>query len=145
MKIVVQRVKSASVTFEGLHREITNGLVLLIGIHELDSEQVIAKLVDKCLNLRIFEDGDGKMNHSVIDVKGQILAISQFTLYANTKKGRRPSFIEAARPELAEKLYNCFVQELQASKLLIETGKFGADMLVEINNDGPVTLILESE
>jgi D-tyrosyl-tRNA(Tyr) deacylase len=145
MKIVAQRVKSAAVSFDGIRREISHGLVLLIGIHELDNDQIISKLVDKCLNLRIFEDEDGKMNRSLLDVNGHILAISQFTLYGNTKKGRRPSFVDAAPPEIAERVYDQFVFELKKSNLPVETGKFGADMLVEINNDGPVTLILENE
>lgn len=143
MKIVLQRVSEASVTFENEHNEITKGIVLLIGVHEADTEATIKKLVDKCLNLRIFEDADGKMNRSVLDINGSVLAISQFTLYGNTKKGRRPSFIEAAKPEIAEPLYNNFVAELKSSDLLVQTGKFGADMFVNIKNDGPVTLIIE--
>lgn len=145
MKVVVQRVKEASVT---VGNEITgvieNGLLLLVGIHEDDTNDQLTWMCDKILKLRIFEDEDGKMNRSVSDVEGGILVVSQFTLYGDTKKGTRPSFIAAARPEKAEPMYNQMIEYFKSnSSLTIQGGKFGAMMDVHLINDGPVTLILE--
>lgn len=143
MRIVLQRVKNASVSYEDQTHSIKQGLVLLIGIHASDSKEIASKLAQKCAELRIFEDADGKMNRSLVDLGGEILAVSQFTLYGNTKKGRRPSFIDAAKPDISEPLYDFFVSELKKANLPVKTGKFGADMQVTLQNDGPVTLILE--
>ena len=145
MKIVLQRVSEAEVTVSGQPiGHIGHGLVLLVGIGHNDTEEQARYLGEKCLNLRIFEDDAGKMNRSVMDVGGEILAISQFTLYGDTRKGRRPGFSDAAPPEEAEPLYERFVELLQAGGIKVETGSFGAHMLVRIHNDGPVTLILEA-
>ncbi len=144
MRIVLQRVSQSKVTVDGeITGQIGQGLVLLIGITKGDDESTLKWMADKCANLRIFEDDQGKMNLSLLDVKGEILAISQFTLYGNCQKGRRPSFIEAAPPEIAEPLYLRFVELLKTHRVIVETGIFGAHMDVEIHNDGPVTLVLE--
>ena len=145
MKIVVQRVKRASVTVDGnVTGSINQGLLLLIGIHESDSKEEIDWCCRKISKLRIFEDDEGKMNRSVQDVEGGILAVSQFTLYGNTRKGTRPSFIEAAKPDVAEPLYDYMVERFKKiTKLSVEEGKFGAMMDVELINDGPVTIIVE--
>jgi len=145
MKVVVQRVKSASVT---VGKEITgaieDGLLLLVGIHQDDTEEQLKWMCEKILKLRIFEDEDEKMNLSVSDVEGGILVVSQFTLYGNAKKGTRPSFIEAAKPDKAELMYEDMINYFKEhSDLDIQTGKFGAMMEVDLINDGPVTLILE--
>ncbi|WCK53605.1 D-aminoacyl-tRNA deacylase [Aneurinibacillus sp. Ricciae_BoGa-3] len=145
MRIVVQRSKQAKVTVEGqVTGHIEAGLVLLVGITHTDREEDIAYGVEKVANLRIFEDEQGKMNRSVLDVGGEILSVSQFTLYGDTRKGRRPSFIEAARPEYAKPLYERFNEKLRSAGLRVETGVFGAMMEVSLVNDGPVTLIVES-
>lgn len=145
MKIVLQRVSYGNVKVDNkIVGEINKGFVLLFGVGQNDSEKNADFLVDKCLNLRVFEDDQGKMNLSIQDIKGEILVISQFTLYGDTKKGRRPSFIEAAPPEKADSLYNYFVEKMKKSGLKVETGIFRADMKVQINNDGPVTFILEN-
>ena len=145
MKIVVQRVKRASVTVDGnVTGSINQGLLLLIGIHESDSKEEIDWCCRKISKLRIFEDDEGKMNRSVQDVEGGILAVSQFTLYGNTRKGTHPSFIEAAKPDVAEPLYDYMVERFKKiTKLSVEEGKFGAMMDVELINDGPVTIIVE--
>ncbi|MFY0683134.1 MAG: D-tyrosyl-tRNA(Tyr) deacylase [Balneola sp.] len=145
MRVVVQRVKSASVS---AGKEITGvidkGLLLLVGIHGDDTKDQLTWMCEKILKLRIFEDEDEKMNLSVKDVEGGILVVSQFTLYGNANKGTRPSFIEAARPEKAEPMYEEMIEYFKEhSDLSIQTGKFGAMMDVELVNDGPVTLILE--
>jgi D-aminoacyl-tRNA deacylase len=147
MKVVVQRVSRANVKVNGkISGRINRGLMLLIGIHENDDGQVMKWISDKILKLRIFEDQDGKMNRSVTDVGGGILLVSQFTLYGNVKKGTRPSFIEAARPEKAEPLYNDMIDYFKKrSGLQIESGVFGAMMDVELVNDGPVTILIEKE
>ena len=146
MRAVIQRVSSGSVTIDGkVVGKIGKGLVILLGVKNGDSETDAKSLADKCVNLRIFNDEDGKFNLSALDVGGELLAISQFTLYGDTRKGRRPSFIEAAQPEISEPLYEKFVEYLQESGLKVATGKFGAMMQVEINNDGPVTIIAESK
>lgn len=145
MRAVVQRVKEASVSIDGkIVGQINKGLVILLGVKNGDISDDAKFLADKCVNLRIFSDEAGKSNLSALDVGGELLAISQFTLYADTRKGRRPSFIEAAPPEVSEPLYNKFVTYLKESGLKTATGEFGAMMLVEIHNDGPVTIILES-
>ena len=146
MKLVIQRVKSSSLYIEGsLISQIKQGLVVLIGISKSDSENVIDKLVKKLLNLRVFEDENSKMNYSILDIEGEILLVSQFTLYADTKKGNRPSFFQAAPPKNAEPIYNKFLEKLNvALGDKIKTGKFGANMQVRLVNDGPVTIIIEN-
>jgi D-tyrosyl-tRNA(Tyr) deacylase len=145
LRVILQRVKEAKVTVEErVVGKIQKGLVLLVGAKTGDTEDDVNYLVDKCVNLRIFEDDQGKMNLSGLDVKAEILVISQFTLYGDTNKGRRPSFTEALEPKQAEKLYQKFVEQIKAKGLKVETGKFGAKMLVDIANWGPVTFILES-
>lgn len=146
MRVVVQRVNSSKVTVEGeIVGSINKGLNLLIGISKEDTEEDLLYLKDKILNLRIFEDENDKMNLSLLDVKGEILAISQFTLYGDCRKGRRPNFMEAEGGERARTLYERFVELLRESNLKVETGKFGAHMIVDIQNDGPVTLMLDSK
>ncbi|VGO22759.1 D-aminoacyl-tRNA deacylase [Pontiella sulfatireligans] len=145
MKLVVQRVKQASVTVDGERiSEIGAGLLVLAGVSHDDTLFDARFLAKKTANLRIFEDAAGKMNRSVADVGGQVLSVSQFTLYGDCSKGNRPSFINAARPEQGEELFNEYVQALAALGFPPSTGRFGADMKVELLNDGPVTLILES-
>jgi len=145
MKLVVQRVTQASVTVEGERiSEIGAGLLVLAGVSHSDTPFDARFLAKKTAKLRIFEDDAGKMNLSVADIGGDVLAVSQFTLYGDCAKGNRPSFIGAARPEQGEALFNEFVQSLEKLGFPPSTGKFGADMKVELLNDGPVTLILES-
>ena len=145
MRIVVQRVSRASVTVDKkIVAQIGKGLVLLIGFKEGDSKDDLPFWADKCVNLRIFEDNDGKMNVSLLESGGEILAVSQFTLYGDVRKGRRPSFIEAARPEAAEPLYNAFVELLRTKGVKVSTGIFGAMMDVELINAGPVTILLDN-
>ncbi|MCR2820507.1 D-aminoacyl-tRNA deacylase [Lederbergia panacisoli] len=144
MRVVLQRCKEASVTVEGnITGSIDQGFVLLVGITHEDSEQECEWLADKIVNLRIFEDDAGKMNRSLIDTEGAILSISQFTLYGDCTKGRRPNFMNAAKPEHAEILYHRFNQLLKEKGIQVETGIFGAMMDVKLINDGPVTLVLE--
>lgn len=146
MRAVVQRVTRASVSIEGkIVGSIGKGLVIFLGVKNGDSEDDAKFLADKCVNLRIFADAAGKFNLSALEVGGEVLAISQFTLYGDTRKGRRPSFIDAAPPEISEPLYQRFVTNLRQSGLKVATGEFGAMMLVEIHNDGPVTILLESK
>lgn len=146
MRIVVQRSKNATVTVGGeTVGQISKGFVLLVGITHSDGPSDVAFLAEKVANLRVFEDESGKMNLSVLDVGGEILSVSQFTLYGDCRKGRRPNFMEAARPEQAELLYEAFNKSLQAKGINVETGRFGAMMDVSLVNDGPVTLILESQ
>ena len=144
MRVLIQRSKNSKVTINGkVNGSIDKGYVLLVGFTDGDNEKIIEKMIDKIINLRIFEDENEKMNLSIQDVGGQILSISQFTLYANCSEGRRPSFVSAMKPDEATKLYDYFNQEL--SKLIhVETGIFGEDMKVEIYNDGPVTIMLDS-
>lgn len=145
MRLVIQRVSEASVQINNqINGEIGKGLLILIGIEHEDIKDDADSLVKKVVNLRIFSDDEGKMNHSVIDIDGKALIISQFTLHASTKKGNRPSYIKAARPEHAIPLYNYFVAEI-AKHIPIETGKFGADMKVSLINDGPVTITMDSK
>ena len=146
MRIVVQRVKYASVTIDGkVNGEINNGFLVLLGIKSTDSKQDVDYLVKKVINLRIFTDENDKMNLSLKDTNGKLLIISQFTLYGDCKDGNRPSFIEAAKPDVAIPLYEYFVSECKKQIPIVETGVFGADMKVELLNDGPVTIIIYSE
>ena len=145
MKIVIQRVSESSVKVDGKTAgEIGKGLMLLIGIDENDEKTDADWLIQKILNLRIFGDEEGKLNLSVQDIKGEILCISQFTLIADYKKGNRPSFIKAARPEKAIPLFEYFKEEIAKSGLKTESGIFGADMKVSLINDGPVTVVMDS-
>ena len=145
MRVVLQRVKEAKVTVEGkVVGQIQRGLVLLVGAKTGDNEEDLRYLADKCVNLRIFEDQQQKMNLSALDVKAEVLVVSQFTLYGDTRKGRRPSFTDALEPQQAERLYRKFIDQIKATGLKTESGVFGAKMLVEISNWGPVTFILES-
>ena len=144
MRVLIQRVSKASVTVEEKTiSEIGKGLLILLGVGHGDTEEQTAFLAEKVANLRIFEDEQGKTNLSILDVKGEAIVVSQFTLYADTRKGRRPSFIDAALPEAAEPLVNRFVELLRGHNIPTQTGKFGAHMQVEIYNDGPVTIWLE--
>lgn len=145
MKAVLQRVKRAKVTVDGeITGEIGPGVLVLLGVSNADNESDARFLIDKILNLRIFNDKEGKMNLSVLDVSGSLLVVSQFTLYADTRKGRRPSYINAASPEKANELYEYFVAESRKLIPNVETGRFQAMMDVELVNDGPVTIILET-
>ena len=145
MRAVVQRVDRASVTIDGnVNGKIEKGFMLLIGIDEKDEQKDLDYICDKLMGLRIFEDEEGKMNRSIIDAGGSILLISQFTLYGDARKGKRPSFIRAARPEKAIPLYEAAIVKL-SEKVHVETGIFGAEMKVELVNDGPVTILLDSE
>ncbi|WP_080874262.1 D-aminoacyl-tRNA deacylase [Oceanobacillus timonensis] len=146
MKVVLQRVKEASVTVqEEKIGAIQKGFLLLVGVTHEDTEEDVNYLVNKIVHLRIFEDEDGKMNRSLKDTGGSILSVSQFTLYGDTKKGRRPSFIKAAKPNQAESVYHAFNQALRTEGIVTETGEFGAMMDVQLINDGPVTLIIDSK
>ena len=144
MKIVLQRVSSASVKVDSkIVGRIEHGLLLLIGFSSSDTQESVLPTLEKIVKLRIFSDEEGKMNKSVLDVEGSMLLISQFTLYADTKKGNRPSFIEAARPEQAIPLYEFFIAEMRKRLTKVETGIFGADMKVDLVNDGPVTIVFD--
>lgn len=144
MKIVLQRVSRASVKVDSeIVGSIEHGLLLLIGFASTDTEESILPTLEKIVKLRIFSDEEGKMNKSILDVNGSVLLVSQFTLYADTKKGNRPSFIEAARPEQAIPLYEFFIAEMSKRVSKVETGIFGADMKVELVNDGPVTIVFD--
>lgn len=146
MKIVVQRVTHASVTVDGeTIGSIGKGFLLLVGVSNTDTREVADKLVDKICKLRIFEDQDGKTNLSLADVGGEILVVSQFTLYADCRKGNRPSFIYAGSPALAEELYEYVTERCKAHVEKVEHGQFGADMKVELLNDGPFTIVLDSD
>lgn len=145
MKAVLQRVRRASVTVAGqLIGAIDRGLLVLLGVGQGDTPQDVHQLADKIVGLRIFDDPEGKMNLDLTQIGGAVLVVSQFTLYGDCRKGRRPSFIEAAPPELAEQLYEQFVAAVGVKGIPVATGKFRADMQVELVNDGPVTLLLES-
>ncbi|WP_026585330.1 D-aminoacyl-tRNA deacylase [Bacillus sp. J33] len=146
MRVVVQRSKEASVTVGGKTvGSIKKGFVLLVGVTHEDKEEDAAFLADKIANLRVFEDENGKMNLSLLDQAGEILSVSQFTLYGDCRKGRRPNFMDAAKPDHALKIYEAFNRFLEEKGLRVETGEFGAMMDVKLTNDGPVTLLLESK
>ncbi|EMG28583.1 D-tyrosyl-tRNA(Tyr) deacylase [Listeria fleischmannii 1991] len=145
MRVLLQRVKSASVSIdEEIIAEIPRGFLLLVGFTHTDTEREIDSLVQKIVNLRIFEDENQKMNLSIQDVAGSLLSVSQFTLYADVRKGRRPSFTDSAPGQEAEKLYNLFNKKLEEAGFGVEVGVFGADMQVSLINDGPVTIFLDS-
>lgn len=145
MRLVIQRVSEASVEIDGkIHGAIKEGFMVLVGINNEDNEIIIDKMVDKLIHLRIFEDANEKLNLSLLDVKGSILSISQFTLYANCKKGRRPSFLDAAKPEISQPLYEKFNEKIKEKGIHVETGIFGAMMNVHLINSGPTTIILDS-
>ena len=146
MRILVQRVKNASVTIDGqLFSQIKQGYLILVGFSNNDDENIVELMTQKLLNLRICDDSDGKMNLSIIDTKGELLSVSQFTLYADASKGRRPSFIDACNPERAVQLYDYFNDNLRKSGLKVETGKFRAEMDVQLVNSGPITIMLDSD
>ncbi|MGE7944587.1 D-aminoacyl-tRNA deacylase [Lysinibacillus xylanilyticus] len=146
MKVVLQRSKAASVTVDGkVTGAIDSGYVLLVGITHEDTQEDVEYLAKKVANLRLWEDADKKMNHSILEHGGAILSVSQFTLYGDAKKGNRPSFTSAARPEIAEPLWEAFNNALRESGLRVETGIFGAMMDVALTNDGPITILLDSK
>ena len=144
MKFVIQRVTEASVSIEGeVKGKIGRGFLVLIGVAKEDTREIADKYIKKLIGLRIFEDENGKTNLSLADVKGELLLISQFTLYANCKKGNRPSFVDAGAPDQAEALYDYIVEECRKTVPSVQTGEFGADMKVSLLNDGPFTIILD--
>lgn len=147
MRLVIQRVTNASVFISGeTHAEISKGLLVLVGIEENDEEGDVEWLAQKTSSMRIFSDNEGKMNLSIKDIEGEILLVSQFTLFASTKKGNRPSFIRAGRPEKAVPLYETFIEYLEKElRKKIATGVFGADMKISFTNDGPVTILIDSK
>lgn len=147
MRLVIQRVKEASVTINNeLISKVQKGLLILIGIEDLDTEEDINWLIQKVVNLRVFDDENGVMNKSIIDIDGDILVVSQFTLFASTKKGNRPSYIRASKPDFAIPMYEKFCDRLRnLFGKNIQTGKFGADMKVSLINDGPVTILIDSK
>jgi D-tyrosyl-tRNA(Tyr) deacylase len=146
MRVVIQRVSEASVSIDSqVTGQINKGYMILVGICPEDNQEDIQWLTQKIINLRVFGDEDGKMNLSIIDIKGEILLISQFTLFASTKKGNRPSFIQSAKPEIAIPLYEQFINSLRETGIPVQTGTFGADMKVSLTNDGPVTIIIDSK
>lgn len=146
MRVVIQRVKNASVEIDGnVSGKINTGFLVLLGIASTDTKQDVDYLVKKVVNLRVFSDENDKMNLSLKNVNGELLVISQFTLYGNCREGNRPSFIEAAKPDVAVPLYEYFVEECKKQISVVETGVFGADMKVSLLNDGPVTIIIESK
>jgi D-tyrosyl-tRNA(Tyr) deacylase len=146
MRAVVQRVNYSKVSVDGqITGEISNGLTVLLGVGQEDTNADIDYLAEKIVNLRIFEDDNGKMNRSLIDIKGQLLIISQFTLYGDCRHGRRPGYDKAARPETAKIMYDAFVEKCKEYGIYTQTGIFQADMLVDIHNQGPVTLLIDSK
>ncbi len=146
MRFVIQRVQHASVTVDGeVIGKIRQGFMVLIGVAQTDTEAIADKMVKKMCNLRIFEDSEGKTNLSLADVGGQLLLISQFTLYADCKKGNRPSFINAGKPDMASAMYDYIIDEAKNYVPIVEKGSFGAEMKVELLNDGPFTIVLDSE
>ena len=145
MRAVIQRVTKASVTVDQkVVGEIAQGLLVLLGVEKNDDPKDLSYVANKTLGLRIFEDDEGKMNRSVVDIGGDLLVVSQFTLLGNVRKGKRPSFVDAADPDIANELYQQFVQQTRAAGVKTETGIFQADMAVELINDGPVTILLDS-
>lgn len=147
MKVVIQRVLHACVTLEdGTLREIENGILILLGIHETDNLELSRKLAVKCAQLRIFEDESGKMNLSALDLQYEAMVVSNFTLYADTKKGNRPSFVQAAKAPLSIDCYEEFIAQIKETGLkAVQTGEFGTDMKVECVNDGPVTIVIDTD
>jgi D-tyrosyl-tRNA(Tyr) deacylase len=146
MKVLLQRVLSAKVTVDNqIHGCIDKGLLMFVGVTHEDDEEIVAKVANKVSGLRIFEDEQGKTNLGLAEVNGKVLSISQFTLYANCSKGKRPSFTDAANPEIANKLYEYFNSCLEANGYEVEKGVFGAEMLVDIVNDGPFTIMIDSK
>ena len=145
MRFVIQRVTEASVTIDGeISGKIRKGYLVLIGVADTDTKELADKMIRKMIGLRIFEDEQGKTNLSLADVGGGLLLVSQFTLYANCKRGNRPSFIEAGKPDLANEMYEYIIEKCRESVEEVQTGEFGADMKVDIKNDGPVTILLDS-
>ena len=143
MKFVIQRVSKASVIIDRqIYSSIGNGILLLIGIQVGDNNSILDYYVKKIVNMRIFNDNEQKMNYSLLDIKGSILVVSQFTLLANTKKGNRPSYINAAKPEISKSLYRLFIEKLKNYEINVEKGRFGAHMKLDFINDGPVTILL---
>lgn len=146
MRAVVQLTKTASVTSDGVETgRIGKGLMVLLGVAPDDTEKDLSYMVDKCIHLRIFEDDQGKMNRSLLDVGGSMLVVSQFTLYGDCRHGRRPSFTDAASPAIAEAMYDQFVKAVEAAGIHVETGRFRTHMVVTLANDGPVTMLLDSK
>jgi len=146
MRFVIQRVKHASVTIDGTTvGAIEQGFLVLIGVADFDTKEIADKMIRKMLGLRIFEDENGKTNVSLADVKGQLLLVSQFTLYADCKKGNRPSFVKAGKPDMANDMYEYIIEECKKQVECVQTGEFGADMKVELLNDGPFTILLDSD
>ena len=146
MRVVIQRAKNAKCTIDGqITGQIDYGYCIFVGFNNEDTNEIIDKMIHKILFLRIFEDENGKMNKSIQDVEGSILSISQFTLYADCHKGRRPSFIDAAKPDISSPLYDYFNKSLRTQGIHVETGIFGADMKCALINDGPVTIVLDSD
>ena len=144
MKLVVQRVRHASCTIDGeIYSKIGNGYMVLVGLGEQDDEKIVSKMAAKLIKLRVFEDENGKMNKSLLNIKGEMLVVSQFTLCGDCKKGTRPSFDKSETPELANKLYEEFVKFVKTFEIQTQTGKFAAHMDIELINDGPVTFMLE--
>ena len=145
MKFVIQRVKHASVTVDSnVIGKINNGFMVLIGVENADTKEIADKMVAKLVNMRIFQDENDKMNLSLLDIQGEVLLISQFTLYGDARKGRRPNFMNALGGEEAKKFYDKFIEMMKETGLKVQTGIFGADMKVDIKNDGPVTILLDS-
>ena len=146
MRVVIQRVSQASVSInDAIEGKINTGFMILLGIGHEDTNEDIEWLTQKITNLRVFSDEEGKMNLSILDIKGEILLISQFTLFASTKKGNRPSFIQSAKPEIAIPLYEKFIESIKDFGIKVSTGIFGADMKVSLTNDGPVTILIDSK
>ncbi|QRF31123.1 D-aminoacyl-tRNA deacylase [Bacillus safensis] len=146
MRLVVQRVTNASVKVEEeITGAISEGYMVLVGVTHEDTEEDVLYLAEKLAHLRIFEDENGKMNRSLLDIKGSVLSVSQFTLYGDTRKGRRPNFMKAAKPDAANSLYECFNKTLRDKGIHVETGRFGAMMDVSLTNSGPVTLLMDSK
>lgn len=145
MRLIIQRVKHASCTInQKVYSSIQEGYMILVGIETNDTKEIVAKMSKKAMDLRIFDDQDGKMNLSIEDIKGSVLSISQFTLYADCRKGRRPGFEQAAKPEISKPLYEYFNDCIKERGTIVNTGVFGADMKIDLLNDGPVTIILDS-
>ena len=146
MRFVIQRVTEASVTIDGeISGKIGKGYLVLIGVADTDTKEIADKMIRKMIGLRIFEDENGKTNKSLADVDGGLLLVSQFTLYANCKRGNRPSFIEAGKPDMANEMYEYIIEKCRESVDEVQTGEFGADMKVQLLNDGPFTILLDSD